>query len=117
MQTLRSTKSHPTAGEVYMKVKERIPHVSLGTIYRNLDQLSGEEKILKLTVGGVSHFDATVEMHSHFFCQHCNRILDVHGDIKVTPEISKVEELVGCKIVGTDVTFYGLCKECKSVMI
>ena len=33
---LHSTKSHPTAETVYENVRESIPNISLGTVYRNL---------------------------------------------------------------------------------
>ena len=34
---LRSVTSHPTADDVYDMVRRRLPNVSLGTVYRNLE--------------------------------------------------------------------------------
>ena len=37
---LRSVKSHPTADELYAALRVRMPQISLGTVYRNLEQMS-----------------------------------------------------------------------------
>lgn len=53
---LRSTKSHPTAEQVYQKIREEFPKISLGTVYRNLNLLADCGEILRLNCGdGVEH--------------------------------------------------------------
>ena len=37
---LMTTRTHPTADEVYLHVKEDFPNISLGTVYRNLNLLT-----------------------------------------------------------------------------
>ena len=61
IRVLRSTDTHPTAAWVYSKVKEAIPNISLGTVYRNLAALSVSGEILSLSVGdGFEHFDGNL---------------------------------------------------------
>ncbi len=69
MQALKSPKTHPTASRIYEMVREDIPNISLGTVYRNLAQLDKEGNILTLTVKeGSDHFDGNPEPHYHFDC-------------------------------------------------
>ena len=61
IRVIRSTDTHPTAAWVYSKVKEAIPTISLGTVYRNLAALSVSGEILSLSVGdGFEHFDGNL---------------------------------------------------------
>ena len=83
IRVLRSTDTHPTAAWVYSKVKEAIPNISLGTVYRNLAALSVSGEILSLSVGdGFEHFDGNAAPHAHLHCRSCGKIFDapVHGD-------------------------------------
>ena len=41
LEELRRMKSHPTADEIYSMVREKLPRISLGTVYRNLQLLTG----------------------------------------------------------------------------
>ena len=60
LEELRNTRSHPTADEVYEIVRKRIPKISLGTVYRNLELLSESGVIQKLEIGGTQkRFDGT----------------------------------------------------------
>ena len=51
LEILKETKSHPTADWVYKKLKEEIPELSLGTVYRNLNVLKEQGNIEKLPFG------------------------------------------------------------------
>ena len=61
LEVLRGTDCHPTADWVYQEVRKEMPHVSLGTIYRNLKTLSEHGEIQELAFGSThSRFDARV---------------------------------------------------------
>jgi Fe2+ or Zn2+ uptake regulation protein len=108
LEYLKSTKSHPCAKEVYLEVKKKLPQISLGTVYRILNQLK-EKGEVKEILTEVSHFDGDLTPHSHFICQKCKKIFDVFEGI---PELKNKKLKVG-KIKDYQVIFYGLCKECK----
>ena len=77
INVLRSTDTHPTAGWIYEKVREEIPNISLGTVYRNLSALSEAGEILSINVGdGYEHFDGDISPHLHLYCRECEKIFD-----------------------------------------
>lgn len=109
---LRSTKSHPTAEQVYQKIREEFPKISLGTVYRNLNLLADCGEILRLNCGdGVEHFDATTTPHNHFICRRCRQVIDLEADWDFELDTKMDYEFPG-KIEGHEIYFYGICKKC-----
>lgn len=84
LEYLRSVNTHPTAEIIYQEVKKHLPNITLATVYRNLKKLEELEKVLKIDVNGVYHFDADTCQHQHCICQKCGKITDLHKE-----EISK----------------------------
>lgn len=111
LEELRKVKSHPTADEVYSIVRERLPRISLGTVYRNLDFLAETGQILKLeAAGSTKRFDGEIAWHQHVRCIYCGRIGDVMGSAPVatSPDIS----VPGFTITGTRLEYDGVCDAC-----
>lgn len=118
MDFLNHTKTHPTAEEIYNFVKEGIPNISLGTVYRNLNQLSENSMILKLhTEDGIDHFDADTSEHYHFYCNRCRRVFDL--SVKIPDElhdfIKNSAKNINCETEGISIFFYGKCENCKNI--
>ena len=66
---LKTRKDHPTADMVYHEIRQTIPNISLGTVYRNLSLLSDRGEILRLSCDGkTDRFDADIRPHYHFIC-------------------------------------------------
>ena len=109
LSVMRQTKSHPDAEWVYNKVRERIPNVSLGTVYRNLRELSecGELNTVATEAGSL-HFDADVSPHAHFVCRRCGKISDVFG---CREDVSSLKHC-GYTVDEVKTVIYGLCPEC-----
>jgi Fur family ferric uptake transcriptional regulator len=75
LEELTKIKTHPTAYDLYEMVKVRLPSISLGTVYRNLEHLSSKGLILKLDIGkGQKRFDATTKEHAHIMCLECGKV-------------------------------------------
>lgn len=112
LEVLRGTKSHPTADWVYQEVRKEMPHVSLGTIYRNLKTLSEHGEIQELAFGSThSRFDANADGHYHFVCENCGTIEDL--DMPIMPELEEELKKYGdFKVSSHRLEFYGLCAEC-----
>ena len=111
IRVLRSTDTHPTAAWVYSKVKEAIPNISLGTVYRNLAALSVSGEILSLSVGdGFEHFDGNAAPHAHLHCRSCGKIFDapVHGD-----PLADIARANGLEPETSSYIEYGVCEKCK----
>lgn len=104
---------HPTAEELYFSLKKTIPTLSLGTVYRNLSQLSEEGVILKLTCGGADHFDGNPHLHYHLLCTVCNRLFDMEMPV-LTQLDEDARRVFPGRIDSHRVTFYGVCPSCTS---
>jgi Fur family ferric uptake transcriptional regulator len=113
LEELQASVSHPTAGELYRTVRERLPRISLGTVYRNLEilQETGEAVRLAGLAGQEARYDGHTQPHLHFQCRHCNRILDLETVMPVLDDLvgSTVE---GHEISGYNVILQGSCREC-----
>lgn len=113
LNTIRNTKSHPSADWVYEQLKSEFPDISLGTVYRNIAGFKAEGLVTAVgVVGGEERYDGTTAPHAHFVCQSCGQVLDVEGELDPA-----LDEAVG-KEIGADVThhqliFYGKCKHCR----
>jgi len=113
LEELRRMNSHPTADEVYEVVRKRLPRISLGTVYRNLEILSGMGLIQKLEMDSAQkRFDGNPERHYHLRCMVCNRIVDVPGDVLRRIDYSP-ESCGDCRILDFHLHFLGVCDECQ----
>ena len=112
LEELRAVKSHPTADELFGIVKKKLPNISLGTVYRNLETLSAKGIIRKLDSGGLPmRFDGRVEEHCHVRCERCGKL----GDLALEPDVRLCEtvgRLSGYSITGYTLIFCGICREC-----
>lgn len=112
LDALRNTKTHPTADWIYAKVKEEIPNISLGTVYRNLALLCEHQMVFKFNIGnGIDHYDANTNPHYHLFCKSCGRILDLAAEYH-----HHLDTLASYhsnhRIDNHMLLFYGVCDEC-----
>jgi Fur family ferric uptake transcriptional regulator/Fur family peroxide stress response transcriptional regulator len=113
LEILRSVESHPTAEWIYQEARKRIPGLSLGTVYRNLNQLKENKEILELNYGSTqSRFDGKHDNHYHFCCSCCGRVFDVHMPVIRSIE-TKAKAASDFLITGHRLEFYGLCSECR----
>jgi len=109
LKYLDTHRSHPTADEIYTSLKKSIPSLSKTTVYNSLEILKKYGLILALTICGSEHrYDFKHEMHHHFYCRKCGRIIDI--DIKC-PNIDKTIKQ-GHKIDEVHGYFKGTCKDC-----
>ena len=112
MEQLRSVTSHPTEDEIYGMVREKMPRISLGTVYRNLEVLSSLGLVRKLeNAAGQKRFDGDMSPHHHIRCEICGKV----GDIFDAPDISGIEQKLGTdfQITGYTLEFTGICPDCQ----
>ena len=112
LEELRKVDTHPSADEVYETVRKRLPRISLGTVYRNLEILSELGEIQKLELGGdLKRFDRKPNKHYHIRCMNCGRV----DDAPIAPLNQVEDELYGATvytIIGHRLEFEGLCPQC-----
>jgi Fur family ferric uptake transcriptional regulator len=113
LEELQQLHSHPSADELYDRVRRRLPHVSLGTVYRNLELLAREGTIRRLELGGAQmRFDGNLESHQHIRCMGCGRIDDLPGGAEISAIDRDIEEDTGYRILEKRVEFIGICPQC-----
>ena len=114
LEELGKLKTHPTADELYRIVRRRLPKISLGTVYRNLEILSGSGLIQKIEVPGtMKRFDGEAETHHHVRCVSCGAVSDVGpGHTIIVPEITG--DVEGYRIVGCRLDLIGICPRCRT---
>ncbi len=112
LESLQQVKTHPTADELYALVREALPKVSLGTVYRNLDVLVRDGQIRKLeTPGGQCRYDADLSNHYHVRCQGCGGVGDV--DVSPLPRLALPEKRdTNYTITEYRIEFIGWCPSC-----
>jgi Fur family transcriptional regulator, peroxide stress response regulator len=112
LEELRKVNTHPSADEVYEIVRKRLPRISLGTVYRNLEILSEYGDIQKLEPGcSLKRFDGNSTEHCHIRCVCCGRI----ADAPMTPDLEIDLKRVNSSdfdIIGHRLEFLGVCPIC-----
>jgi Fur family transcriptional regulator, ferric uptake regulator len=113
LEELCGLHTHPTAAGLYQIVLRRLPKISLGTVYRNLDLLARTGVIQKLQFGSEeARFDGNPGRHDHIRCVKCGKVDDIPGPpIDVARAMNNDSN--GYSMLGHRVEFFGLCPECK----
>ena len=113
LEELRSVTTHPTADEIYGMVRRKLPRISLGTVYRNLEKLSDEGVILKLEHAGKQRrYDGDTSEHHHIRCVRCGKV----DDLMISPEVAlgkDIENINGYELIDYKVEFSGVCPGCR----
>lgn len=113
LDIVRASCDHPTAEQVFEAARHREPHISRGTVYRNLNLLSelGELKRLSMPLGP-DHFDFQPDNHYHFCCRCCGMVTDAmlpfQEEFSVTPDA-----LTGYTVEWHLLVLVGLCPKCQ----
>jgi Fur family peroxide stress response transcriptional regulator len=114
LKVLINTRSHPTADDIYDEVREKIPNISKGTVYRNLKVLQEMGRVRELNLDGTkSRFEVAIASHYHFRCENCSRVLDL--DVPIHTELDReIAKQTGLRISHHQLEFSGLCHDCQS---
>ncbi len=113
VRLIATSEGHPSAAQLYAKIKTQFPTMSHATVYKTLALLKDMNQVLEIDLRDDSHYDGNrPEPHPHLICIKCNKIID--GEANFDPSaIRKLEQASGYKILRSQVSFYGLCPECK----
>ena len=113
LEELRKINTHPSADEIYDLVRKKLPRISLGTIYRNLEVLLQLGEIQRIELcGNLKRYDGNPEMHYHIRCLRCGRV----DDVVIEPR-QDLEYQIHCsteyKVIGHRLNFFGYCRDCR----
>ena len=111
---LLAERDHPTATEVFLRAKKRIPGISLATVYNCLETLVDCGLAKQVNVDrDATRYCPNLKEHGHFVCVRCGKVHDVpvskglrSGDSWQLPKNFTVTQ--------TEVTVRGLCPDCNT---
>ena len=106
---------HPTPELIYEQVKQRIPSISLGTVYKNVKTFLDSGVLKEVTLHhGSLRLEANMAPHHHVVCSSCRAIYDVAQSAVKPVQYSTNDLPKGFTIDGCRVEFIGLCRTCKA---
>jgi Fur family peroxide stress response transcriptional regulator len=110
---LAATEKHPDADSIYRAVQQRMPTVSVDTVYRTLWMLHDLGLVTTLgPQGGGVRFDANLEQHHHYVCVRCGLVSDFDSEELNGLRVPDAVRQIG-SIVDAHVEVRGLCADCQ----
>jgi len=114
LEELQKLQSHPTAPALYEIVRRRLPKISLGTVYRNLELLAEAGTIRALeSCSSEKRFDGNIAPHEHVRCIRCGRVDDLF-DLPLDLSGGMANDCRGYRIVGYRLELLGICPACQA---
>jgi len=109
---LSSMLDHPSAEDVFIEVKKRIPTIAFDTVYRTLSLFERHGLISKVNyLDGRTRYDSVTERHCHLICTRCHKIEDFYW-----PELDRLKIPNETRRWGIIENKYlelrGLCHDC-----
>lgn len=103
---------HPSAEDLYRRIKGRLPTVSLDTVYRTLDTFEQHGLVNKVPViKGPARYDATTNLHHHCICGKCRKIIDLNWHAVDAVDLPPETQQWG-QVTNRYVQVYGVCSRC-----
>jgi Fur family peroxide stress response transcriptional regulator len=104
---------HPTAEQLFLRIKQTTPKISLATVYNCLDALIACGLVRQVAVDrGAARFCANMDEHFHFHCESCNSITDM--PLKGAALARKLGLPRGFQARRLDMTVHGTCRTCSA---
>lgn len=113
VRLIAASEGHPSASQLYAKIKHQFPTMSHATVYKTLTLLKEMNQVLEIDLRDDSHYDGNrPQPHPHLICLKCNKIID--GEVSLDQEsLRKLEQASGYKILRPQIFLYGFCPDCK----
>jgi Fur family peroxide stress response transcriptional regulator len=113
MREIAGNDAHPDVERVYCGVRQRVPTISLDTVYRTLSKLAEIGLITRLTAtAGPARYDGNPFRHHHFVCTRCGLVRDIED-----AELDALRPTVSTETLGrlesVQVEFRGVCPACQ----
>ncbi len=116
LDVVQNARNHPDAAWIYQEVRKLVPSISLGTVYRTLEALVEEGRIIQLArAGEATRYDANPTPHHHLICDRCGEIVDLEIEL---PNLlaAASEEFPELRFHSVQVEFHGLCSKCSNAL-
>ena len=125
LDVLRSSHDHPTAEDIYTRLRSRGERVCIGTIYRTVELLEKIGLVRKINLGDRNRYElvksrSDMKHHYHLVCEKCGKIMDISRDIlaahakSLEELVTEIGEVSGFQISGHQFRIFGTCRNCRS---
>ncbi len=103
---------HIDVDKLFKNLRKHFPTLALGTMYRNLSEMSDKHILLEVTLPGQKvKYELKKEPHIHLVCNGCGKIEDRTLDIE--DKIKECEEENDFTVLDSNIVFTGLCQKCQ----
>jgi Fe2+ or Zn2+ uptake regulation protein len=109
---LRAAGRHLTADQVRDAVSERLPGVSLPTVYATLELLEELGLVRRVHTPSALLFDPRPEDHAHALCRRCGRVEDLDVSPRPTGAL-RAAAVAGWEQAGAETLVVGVCPRCR----
>lgn len=110
------TCKHPTAEDVYQKVKENHPTVSPATVYKTIELLKGMGEVQEIgVIEGKIRYETNTAPHINLHCLRCGNVEDIFSE-KFKESINDLATHSNYEIIAQSCNFYGYCPECQKTL-
>ena len=115
-EVVLNSSDHPTVQQIYDRVKDHFPSMTLATIYSTLGVLQKSGLIQELPFQRMSRYEPNMEPHVNLVCIECENVLDADADSELSEVVeklrSRIAETSDFEVAWQRVDFYGLCLRC-----
>lgn len=113
-EVLLEERDHPTATEIFLRAKKRLPALSLATVYNSLEALVASGLVKQVNVDReATRYCPNLEEHHHFVCERCGKVFDVPSSGRSRRALT-AEVPQGFLVRRVESTLYGLCPDCNT---
>jgi Fur family transcriptional regulator, ferric uptake regulator len=118
LETVQASREHPDAARVFEAVRQLVPNISLGTVYRSLEALVEDGHLIQIQQpGAATRYDARLERHYHLLCGSCGSVFDVELELPDLVLVARQTVLGsfgrGFDVRAATVEFHGTCERCQ----
>ena len=111
-RALRELDRHVTADELLESVSDRLPNVSLPTIYATLELLEELGMVRRVQRAGTTLFDPRIESHHHLVCTVCGSMEDLDAELE-TAVLERAAARRGFEHERIEAVVHGRCASCR----
>ncbi len=116
VRELSSDVTHPTAQELFERLRAVFPTMSFATVYSTLDTLAEHGLTGSLRLGAAVRFDPNTAPHHHAVCDRCGVVVDLPARAPTAAELDDVRRSSDFFVRAEERIYRGLCGRCSTII-
>ena len=112
-EAVLSSTDHPSVQQIYERVRDHFPSMTLATIYSTLGVLEKSGLIQELPFPKLSRYESNLDPHVNLVCIGCGNIIDSElGRETVLRLKEQISQKTDFAVAWQRVDFHGWCQRC-----